>query len=127
MTVPLGGTRQARSPDTEAAMIESPTSSSLPDDWRPPEWVDRAACRGRTDLFFAPRAERPPARVRRENAARRVCQSCPVLIECRTHAHTHVEYGLWGGESEDDRSTAGWPVPAPSSRHRPVGDRVAFA
>jgi hypothetical protein len=35
-------------------------------------WMDEAACRGHPDLFFAPRAERPPARVRREAHARRL-------------------------------------------------------
>jgi hypothetical protein len=29
-------------------------------------WMDDAVCKGRTKLFFAPKAERPQARVRRE-------------------------------------------------------------
>ena len=100
-------------------MIESPSAAALlPPDWRPPSWMNRAACKGRTDLFFAPRAERPPARVRREAAARRVCEGCPVMVDCRDYAHQHTEYGLWAGESEDDRSDQGVPVPAPTSRHR---------
>jgi hypothetical protein len=40
------------------------------------------------------------------------------MVECREYAHDHTEYGLWAGESEDDRSDKGCPVPAPTSRHR---------
>jgi WhiB family redox-sensing transcriptional regulator len=36
-----------------------------------------------------------------------------VLFECRQHARSNLEYGFWGGESEDERAAAGYPVPAP--------------
>jgi WhiB family redox-sensing transcriptional regulator len=83
--------------------------------------MDLAACHGRTELFFAPRAERPQARVRREAKARAVCLGCPVLAECRWYARRHREYGFWGAESEEERSAAGYPVPSP------VGGRLARA
>jgi WhiB family redox-sensing transcriptional regulator len=83
------------------------------------EWMTRAACRGRPDLFFGPHGERPQTRARREARARLVCTSCPVLRECRTHAHTMPEYGVWAGESEDDRAALGFDVPA--SLNRPSG------
>jgi WhiB family redox-sensing transcriptional regulator len=76
-------------------------------------WSDEAACRGQPDLFFAPRAERPQARVRREARARRLCDACPVALACRTFARDHREYGFWGGESEEERHRAGFTVPAP--------------
>ncbi len=103
------------------AIIESPTSdgsvSEFPADgqteWQPPVWMAFGACRGQTDTFFAPHAERPQARVKREAKARRICQSCPVLFECRQHARSNLEYGFWGGESEDERALSGCPVPAP--------------
>jgi WhiB family redox-sensing transcriptional regulator len=79
----------------------------------PTEWVDDAACRGQADLFFAPRAERPQARVRREARARRLCAACPVAAPCREFARAHREYGFWGGESEDERHRAGYTLPAP--------------
>jgi len=75
--------------------------------------MDRAACRGHADLFFAPHAERPQARVRREGRARRLCAGCPVAAPCREFAREHREYGFWGGESEEERHLAGFTVPSP--------------
>lgn len=73
----------------------------------PPTWTRAAACKGRLDLFYAPHGERPQARARREAEGRRVCAACPVLDPCRDHARTHLELGLWGGETEAERLTAG--------------------
>lgn len=86
-----------------------------------PAWMERAICAGHTDLFFAPHAERPPARLRREAAARQVCMRCPVRVDCREHARINLEYGLWGGESEAERADAGYVVAAP------IGGRIARA
>ncbi|NLV56057.1 MAG: WhiB family transcriptional regulator [Acidimicrobiales bacterium] len=83
--------------------------------------MDRAVCKGRTELFFAPHAERPPARLRREAAARQLCMSCPVRIVCRDQAREHLEHGMWGGESEAERVDAGYVVAAP------IGGRIARA
>lgn len=77
------------------------------------DWMDDAVCKGRTHLFFPPKAERPQARVRREAHARRLCQSCPVRVECQAFARDHREYGYWGGESEEERHLAGFTVAAP--------------
>ena len=60
-------------------------------------WMDHGACKGRTQLFFAPKAERPQARARREAQARRLCATCPVLVPCQRYARVNREYGLWGG------------------------------
>ena len=87
---------------------DSPDVSS-----EPPRWMAQGICAGHTELFFAPHAERPPSRLRREAAARQVCMACPVRIQCRDHARAHLEYGLWGGESEAERAAAGYAVPAP--------------
>ncbi len=78
-----------------------------------PDWMDLAACKGNTPLFFPPRAERPQARARREARARRLCSACPVVDECRSFAREHHEYGFWAGESEEDRHLAGYTVSAP--------------
>jgi WhiB family redox-sensing transcriptional regulator len=75
-------------------------------------WMNDAACKGRTHLFFAPPAERPQARVRREAAAKKVCESCPVRGTCRMFARDNLEYGVWGGETELERLEAGYPLPA---------------
>lgn len=76
-------------------------------------WTDLAACKGRTPLFFPPKAERPQARERREARARRICDVCVVVESCRTFARENHEYGFWAGESEEDRHLAGYTVSAP--------------
>lgn len=77
------------------------------------DWMDDAVCKGRTHLFFPPKAERPQARVRREAQARKLCHSCPVQIQCQSFARDNREYGYWGGESEEERHLAGFTVAAP--------------
>lgn len=77
------------------------------------DWMRAAACKGLTQLFFPGPAERPQARQRREAAARHVCASCAVQADCRAFARCHHEYGLWGGESEDERHSAGYRLIAP--------------
>jgi WhiB family redox-sensing transcriptional regulator len=76
----------------------------------PGAWMADGSCRGHTDLFFAPHAERPQARLRREAKARLLCQGCPSLDPCRTWAREQREYGFWGGESEEERFRAGYSV-----------------
>lgn len=71
----------------------------------PPSWADRAAC-SETDpeLFFSPDGERGQARVKREQAAVRVCAGCDVRAECLTYAvDTRQRDGVWGGTTEDAR------------------------
>jgi WhiB family redox-sensing transcriptional regulator len=77
------------------------------------DWVDAAACKGLTHLFFPTPAERPQARERREATAREVCASCSVRVSCRDFARDQHEYGFWGGESEDERHAAGFRLIAP--------------
>ena len=63
-----------------------------------------AACKGRTPLFFAPKAERPQARARRESTSTSPVHG--VRGAGRTaarFAREHHEYGFWAGESEEDR------------------------
>lgn len=76
-------------------------------------WMSHAACRGLTHLFFPDAAERPQSREMREAMARTVCGECGVLTTCRDYARQHHEYGLWGGESEDERHGAGFRLIAP--------------
>jgi WhiB family redox-sensing transcriptional regulator len=45
--------------------------------------------------------------------ARAVCSGCAVNETCREFARTNHEYGLWGGESEDERHEAGFRLIAP--------------
>ncbi len=72
-----------------------------------PDWMDDAACKGRTTLFFGIAGERPERRVRREASARALCAACPVNIPCREMARENRENGFWGGENEEERAAAG--------------------
>jgi WhiB family redox-sensing transcriptional regulator len=74
----------------------------IADHW---EWQYQGACRTMpSEMFFHPDGERGPRRRNRENAAKAVCASCPVIQQCRAHALAVQEpYGIWGGLSEDDR------------------------
>lgn len=69
-------------------------------------WVVSAGCRGLTHLFFAPAAERPNYRERREKAARGICEVCPVLRECGEYVLSYnEEHGIWAGMDENERRT----------------------
>ncbi|MDQ3946924.1 MAG: WhiB family transcriptional regulator [Actinomycetota bacterium] len=79
-------------------------------------------------MFFSQHAERPEARQRREEEARALCRRCPVLVACREWARMQGEYGFWGGESEEERAAAGFPVALPTGRvARILRDRRANA
>jgi WhiB family redox-sensing transcriptional regulator len=41
---------------------------------------------------------------------------CPVIEACRAWARERREYGFWGGESEEERAAAGYPVSLPTGR-----------
>jgi len=71
-------------------------------DW---DWQVRAACRGTdTSTFYHPENERGPSRVKRELAAKAVCQTCTVVESCLRWALSAREpYGVWGGLSPEER------------------------
>ena len=71
-------------------------------------WQQLAACRGmELEAFFHPSGERGHRRRAREARAKRVCDSCPVIEPCRRWARSVQEpFGVWGGESEDERRAA---------------------
>jgi WhiB family redox-sensing transcriptional regulator len=77
-------------------------------------------------LFFAPFAERPEARARREAKARAICVNCPVVEPCRDSARDNRELGFWGGESEAERASAGYAPTTPIIGRRRVGQSLAF-
>ena len=70
------------------------------------EWQYEGACQDLpSEMFFHPEGERGPRRRNRENAAKAVCATCPVIQQCRDQALSIQEpYGIWGGLSEDDRA-----------------------
>ncbi|MDO5026031.1 MAG: WhiB family transcriptional regulator [Trueperella sp.] len=76
--------------------------SALVDFW---DWQSLGTCNSLDpEFFFHPEGERGGPRRRRIERAKRICQSCPVLAECREYALVHREpYGVWGGLSEEER------------------------
>ena len=57
-----------------------------------PRWMDQAACKGQTDLFYVEVSGPPP-----KNASL-VCELCPVTRECLGYAIARNErFGVWGG------------------------------
>ncbi|MGV9884503.1 WhiB family transcriptional regulator [Streptomyces sp. NPDC003006] len=68
-------------------------------------WHTEAVCRrDEAGLFFAPSKEPTAARLSREEAAKRVCARCPVMVDCREHALLQPEpYGVWGGLTAAER------------------------
>ena len=91
----------------------------------PTDWMSQAACNGKSELFFAPFAERPEARVRREAKARSICETCDAMAMCRNYARTNRELGFWGGESESERSDAGFPPTTPIIGRKRVAEERA--
>ena len=86
------------------------------------DWRELAVCAGHTQLFFARKAERPQARERRETKARRLFSVCPAQTQCRDFARENHQYGLWGGESEQERHNAGYSLTAPIGVPRGPGE-----
>ena len=96
----------ARAPNTvPASRREGTPRTGPPADRDRGDWRILGSCRNvESSLFFSPEGERGRDRARREARAKRVCQDCPVLTECREYALAVAEpYGTWGGMSENDR------------------------
>ena len=72
------------------------------------DWQVRGLCRGKdSQYFFHPADERGAARAAREERAKAICRSCPVLVRCRQHALTVEEpFGIWGAMGERERREA---------------------
>jgi WhiB family redox-sensing transcriptional regulator len=64
-----------------------------------PAWFAAAACRGENpEQWFTPGRDA-------EAAAVAVCATCPVQVECLSHALRHgEEHGVWGGKTEAERA-----------------------
>ncbi len=100
----------------------SPAASAR---FRSTEWMSKGRCGGASEYYFAPFAERPEARVRREARARAICEKCSVIVECRDYARSNRELGFWGGESESERAEAGFPPTTPIIGRKQVAERRA--
>ena len=71
----------------------------------PAGWEARALCRDVPALFTVDvHIEAHGDRLEREDAAKRVCASCPVHVECREYAlRVQEPLGVWGGLDERER------------------------
>ncbi|MFF4321643.1 WhiB family transcriptional regulator [Streptomyces sp. NPDC001568] len=69
------------------------------------DWQSRAACRELGSApFFHPAGERGEEREERDEAAKRICGTCPVRAACLEHAlQTREPFGVWGGLTEEER------------------------
>ena len=88
-------------------------------------WVDQAACKGSTALFFPVIAERPETRDRREALARQICSVCPVFKQCEIYIGNHSEYGLWAGRNEEERLYNNQKIPGRSVPRSPRKKRYS--
>ena len=104
-------------------MFESPETHGY--SIRSTAWMARGRCGGASEFYFAPYAERPEARVRREARARAICEMCEVITECRDYARANRELGFWGGESESERADAGFPPTTPVIGRKRVAENRA--
>ncbi len=92
------------------------------DDQAGPWHADAVCRRDEAGLFFAPSKEPTAARLSREQAAKRVCSGCPVLVECREHALVMPERTASGAASPP-RSAASSSPAAAAPRSPPRGSR----
>lgn len=70
-------------------------------DLDPDGWRLSAACRGHNpDIWHPEKGDTRTAAI-----AHAICNTCPVIDPCRTHAIEHRERGIWGGTSERQRKT----------------------
>jgi WhiB family redox-sensing transcriptional regulator len=82
-------------------------------------WCDSGLCKGMSKIFYASIYERPSQKKRREYRAKMICARCPVIEQCQAYARANPEYGVWGGETEEERYLQGFPVPVGSrARYR---------
>ena len=86
-------------------------------DWDQDDWRTRSLCRDSNPELFFPIGATGIA-LDQIDAAKHVCQQCPVADECLEFAlATNQEAGVWGGLTEDERRRRrkGVDVPTPAT------------
>lgn len=75
---------------------------SVADEWN---WQSMASCLGYPPEMFFPKEECRGGRFAREQQAKRICRTCPVVAECRQHALSLPEtHGIWGAMTARERA-----------------------
>jgi len=82
------------------------------------DWLSKAACKGKTSLFFLVEKETARDRRAREEQAKKLCETCPVKMPCKQMGRDNKEQGVWGGENEEERYLAGYLNGASFARRR---------
>lgn len=89
---------------SECRQHEGRSPRALEAEW---EWQLRGHCRSHPAHVFFPDDHRGQALREREEKAKRVCRTCPVLDTCREHALQLPErFGVWGAMTARERSRA---------------------
>ncbi|MFD0562877.1 WhiB family transcriptional regulator [Kitasatospora saccharophila] len=77
------------------------------------------ACTRYPDLFSTPDGHRVSTSTyqARLDAAREICIECPIMLACRDEARQLRAFGVWGGEDDIERASAGF---KPRQRRQPA-------
>ncbi len=86
---------------------EEGLSVSLADTIDKVDWQDEALCRGYDNIvFFGDEGESELEKQTREQRAKSICKTCPVLEPCLEFAmETNQKYGIWGGLTAKERAS----------------------
>jgi WhiB family redox-sensing transcriptional regulator len=63
------------------------------------DWLAEAACRGADTNLFYP----DTVGCKASEAAKDICQGCPVVTECLDWAMRNTEIGVWGNTTDKER------------------------
>ena len=69
---------------------------------RRPDWFDSAACRNLPSSMFFTNNNYSRPDSREEHAAKQVCHTCPVRVECLAFG-LEERHGIWGGRTPRER------------------------
>ncbi|MGW7362830.1 WhiB family transcriptional regulator [Streptomyces sp. NPDC054841] len=103
-------------PSFAAPKLTGPHSGPLP-------------CTTDPDLFHPYEGTGSRGRPAEERIRRAValCCSCPVMLACREWAREQGEYGVWGAETDAERTEAGYRSRVPGTDPRPLCGTTAGA
>jgi len=93
---------------TSMTLPPLPSTDAL---WWESKWLDYAACKGKTDLFFqhrcSTRCDQHPSGCDRLQCvcdAKEICAACPVLAHCRIWSiEDSLQHGIAGAMTERER------------------------
>lgn len=92
--------------DVATNLITDTTITTIRASAEPRDWRREAKCRGEAGADFFPPfgGERKRERVVREQRAKAICATCPVITPCLEQAVAGDErFGVWGGLTFEER------------------------